>query len=66
MACNHGDDLCKKGKVNGYLILSDGECYKPTPSRYRRGYLIVPGRKLMFAPDTKDFVIQMTAGKDTK
>ena len=66
VACNHGDDLCKKGKVNGYLILSDGECYKPTPSRYRRGYLIVPGRKLMFAPDTKDFVIQMTAGKDTK
>ena len=60
VAADHGDELCRSGKVNGYLILSDGECYKPKPSRYRRGYLIVPGRKLMFDPDAKDFAIQMT------
>lgn len=59
-AADHGDELCRSGKINGYLILSDGECYKPKPSRYRRGYLIVPGRKLMFDPDAKDFAIQMT------
>jgi len=66
VACDHGDDLCRQGKVNGYLILSDGECYKPKPSRFRRGYLIVPGRKLYFDPDARDFVIQMTGGKEEK
>jgi len=66
VAANHGDEQCRKGAVNGYLILSDGECYKPKPSRYRRGYLIVPGRKLYFEPDAKDFVIQMTGGKEEK
>ena len=65
-AANHGDEQCRKGAVNGYLILSDGECYKPKPSRYRRGYLIVPGRKLYFEPDAKDFVIQMTGGEEEK
>ena len=66
VAADHGDEQCRKGAVNGYLILSDGECYKPKPSRYRRGYLIVPGRQLYFEPDAKDFVIQMTGGKEEK
>ena len=66
VAANHGDEQCRKGAVNGYLILSDGECYKPKPSRYRRGYLIVPGRQLYFEPDAKDFVINMKGGKEEK
>jgi predicted metal-dependent peptidase len=62
-ACvDHAHD--NKGLFDGYLILSDGECGKPTPSRIRRGYIIVPGRKLYFEPDRGDVVIQMT-GKDS-
>lgn len=53
-----------KDKFDGYLIMTDGECYKPTPSRMRRGWVIVPGRKLLFEPDPNDIVIKMT-GKDS-
>ena len=59
VAADHGDNLCRKGKINAYLILSDGECSKPTPTRNRRGYIVVPGRKLYFKADKKDIVIQM-------
>jgi len=64
-AADHGDDLCRKGVVNGYMIMSDGECSKPTPSRYRRGWVIVPGRQLLFTPDQKDLVIQMTDDRNS-
>jgi predicted metal-dependent peptidase len=65
-ASDHGDEQCRKGAISGYIILSDGECSKPKPTRYRRGYLIVPGRKLYFEPDAKDFCIQMTGGSKEK
>ena len=45
---------------DGYLILSDGECSKPkNPNRLRRGWVIVPNRRLYFEPDHNDFVINM-------
>jgi predicted metal-dependent peptidase len=52
-----------KDLFDGYLILSDGECSKPPPSRIRRGYIIVPNRKLFFTPEQSDVVIHMTGNK---
>jgi predicted metal-dependent peptidase len=62
----HGDEQCRRGVINGYLIMSDGECYKPAPTRHRRGYVIVPGRKLLFDTDQNEFVIQMKASGKTQ
>jgi len=50
-------------RFDGYLILTDGECYEPTPSRLKRGYVICPGRELYFKAPKRDFVIQMTQKK---
>jgi predicted metal-dependent peptidase len=47
-----------RGRWDGFLILSDGECSDPGPSRLRRGWVICPNHKLLFA--TKDMHIQMT------
>ena len=48
-----------KHRFDGYLIITDGEAYKPSPSRLKRGWLIVPDRSLVFEPDNSDFVMQM-------
>lgn len=57
----------KGGECDGALILSDGECYQPTPAPCRFGYIVVPGRKLLFEPRPNEIHIQMkteTAGGD--
>jgi predicted metal-dependent peptidase len=46
-------------RFDGYIIITDGEAYKPSPSRLKRGWLIVPNRKLMFDADNRDFVMKM-------
>lgn len=51
-------------RFDGYLILTDGECYEPSKSRLKRGYVICPGRKLYFEAPKRDFVIQMTNKKE--
>ena len=51
-------------RFDGYLILTDGECYEPSKSRLKRGYVICPGRKLYFEAPKRDFVIQMTQKKE--
>ena len=48
-----------KHRFDGYLILTDGECENPGPSGLKRGWVIVPGRKLLFTPSARDFVIKM-------
>jgi|TARA_R110002126_G_scaffold47318_11_gene132504 predicted metal-dependent peptidase len=57
------DHLNKNPKLDGAIIISDGECGKPTTSRKRMAYVIVPGRKLFFQPDSNVVVIQMTGDK---
>jgi predicted metal-dependent peptidase len=37
-----------RGRWDGLLIMSDGECNAPRPSRIKRGYIIGRGRKMMF------------------
>tara|TARA_A200000159_G_scaffold147192_1_gene154070 strand:- start:1070 stop:2425 length:1356 start_codon:yes stop_codon:yes gene_type:complete len=51
-------------RFDGYLILTDGECYEPSKSRLKRGYVICPGRKLYFDAPKRDFVINMTGKKE--
>jgi len=48
-----------KHRFDGYIIITDGEAAKPSPSRLKRGWLIVPNRKLLFDADNRDFVMNM-------
>jgi predicted metal-dependent peptidase len=48
-----------KHRFDGYLILTDGEAYNPGPSKLKRGWVIIPGRELLFDPSNRDFVINM-------
>jgi predicted metal-dependent peptidase len=48
-----------KKRFDGYLIITDGECCDPGPSRLKRGWVIVPGRRLMFECSRRDFLVQM-------
>ena len=47
------------GQFDGYIIITDGEAAKPTPSRLKRGWLLVPGTKLLFDADNRDFIMKM-------
>ena len=47
------------GRFDGYIIITDGEAAKPSPSRLKRGWLLVPGTKLLFNSDNRDFVMNM-------
>lgn len=49
-------------EYDGLIICTDGECSKPDPCLVRRGWVIVPGRKLLF--DCNEIVIQMTKESD--
>jgi hypothetical protein len=44
------------------IIMTDGECSKPTSSRVKRAWIIVPGEKLLF--ETDELVVQMDDSKD--
>ena len=46
-------------RFDGYIVITDGEAPKPKPSRVKRCWLVVPGRKLVFTPDRRDFVAKM-------
>lgn len=45
------NDPKNRGRWDGMLILTDGECSKPIPSRLKRGWVISPGHKLLFPTD---------------
>lgn len=47
-----------RGRWDGVIFLTDGECSQPSASRIRRGWVICPGHKLMFSPKG-EMVIQM-------
>jgi predicted metal-dependent peptidase len=55
-----------KHRFDGYIIITDGEASKPSPSRIRRGWLIVPNRKLLFDADSSDFVMNMKPSKEKR
>jgi predicted metal-dependent peptidase len=45
------NDPRNRGRWDGYLILTDGECNKPVASRVKRGWVVSPGHKLLFSTD---------------
>jgi predicted metal-dependent peptidase len=45
------NDPKNRGRWDGMLVLTDGECDKPIPSRIKRGWVLSPGHKLLFATD---------------
>lgn len=45
------NDPKNRGRWDGMLILTDGECSKPSTSRIKRGWIIAPNHKLNFITD---------------
>jgi predicted metal-dependent peptidase len=45
------NDPKNRGRWDGMLILTDGECAKPGPSRVKRGWVLGQGCKLSFPTD---------------
>ena len=58
---NFANSPKNRGRWDGLLICTDGECEAPTASRIKRGYVIGKGRKLLF--NTSDIVITMDNNK---
>jgi predicted metal-dependent peptidase len=48
-----------RSRFDGYIIITDGEASKPKPSKLKRCWLLVPGRKLLFESDKRDFTARM-------
>lgn len=51
------NDPKNRGRWDGLLIMSDGECSKPVPSKVKRGWIIGKDRKLLF--DTDEIQIKL-------
>ena len=45
------NDPKNRGRWDGMLVLTDGECDKPIPSRLKRGWVLSPGHKLLFSTE---------------
>ena len=52
------NDPKNRGRWDGLLIMTDGACDPPSPSRIRRGYVVGKGCKMAFPTD--DIVVQMS------
>lgn len=48
-----------QSQFDGYMILSDGECFKPDACKTKRCWVLLPGKQLYFTPDKRDAVVQM-------
>ena len=55
------NDPKNRGKFDGLLILTDGECAAPDVSRVKRGWVLSKGHKLMF--DTSELQVFMDDSK---
>lgn len=53
------NDPKNRGRWDGMLILTDGECSAPMPSRIKRGWVLGPNHKLAFA--TNEITISLDA-----
>jgi predicted metal-dependent peptidase len=45
------NDVKNRGRWDGYLIMTDGECSAPRGSRVKRGWVLSKGHKLLFNSD---------------
>ena len=53
------NDPKNRGRWDGMLILTDGECSAPIPSRIKRGWVLGPNQKLAFS--TNEITISLDA-----
>lgn len=51
-----------RGKWDGVLIMTDGGCSKPGPTRIKRGWITVPGTQLAF--ETEELLVSMDTARD--
>jgi predicted metal-dependent peptidase len=59
-AIAYANDPRNRGKWEGVIMLTDGECSQPQPSRSKLCYVIAPGHKLMFKEREGEMVVQMS------
>ena len=53
-----------RSRWDGMLVLTDGECDKPIPSRIKRGWVLSPGHKLLFSTDETTIHIDSKPASD--
>lgn len=53
-----------RGRWDGLIYMTDGECSEPVKTRIKRAWVIAPGQHLMFA--TTDTVINLTKERSAK
>ena len=58
-AVAYANDPRNRGKWEGVIMLTDGECSQPQACRMKLCYVIAPGHKLMFNPRDNELVVQM-------
>lgn len=58
------NDPKNRGRWDGFLIATDGECSSPPASRVKRGWVIAKGQKLLF--DTPELVINLDHADEFK
>lgn len=58
------NDKKNRGRWDGVIFLTDGECSKPMPSRIKRGWILAQGHKLYF--DTDEMQVSMEKGAPVK
>jgi predicted metal-dependent peptidase len=55
------NDAKNRGRWNGLLIMTDGECGKPASSRGKRGWIIGKGQRLLF--ETDELIVKLDDAK---
>jgi len=59
-AIEYVNDPRNRGKWEGAIMLTDGECSQPRACRIKLCYVIAPGHKLLFEPRSNEIVVQMS------
>ena len=52
------NDPKNRGRWDGVLIATDGECYKPEATCIKRGWILPPGHNLNFASDELQIIVE--------
>lgn len=65
-AIAYANDPENRGKWEGVIMLTDGECSQPRASRVRLCYVIAPNHKLLFNPRDSEIVVQMSEKEERK
>lgn len=58
------NDPRNRGKWDGVIVATDGECSQPPASRVKLAWLVTPGHKLMFQAREGELVISMNEKDD--